>query len=36
LYVPIDARLHIFIQLSPTLTKLGHIRNSHERADDTL
>jgi len=28
LYVPIFARLHIFIQLSPTLTKLYHIKRN--------
>jgi len=29
LYVPIYTRLHIFIQLSPTLTKLCHIVCDH-------
>ena len=29
LYVPIYARLQIFIQLSPTLTKLCHIKCNH-------
>jgi len=29
LYVPIYARLHIFIQLSQTLTKLCHIKRDY-------
>jgi len=29
LYVPIYARLQIFIQLSPTLTKLCHIKRDY-------
>ena len=29
LYVPIYARLQIFIQLPPTLTKLCHIKRDH-------
>ena len=29
LYVPIYARLQIFIQLSPTLTKLCHIKHDY-------
>jgi len=29
LYVPIYARLQIFIQLAPTVTKLCHIKRDH-------
>jgi len=29
LYVPIYARLQIFIQLPPTVTKLCHIKHDH-------
>ena len=35
LHVPIYARLQIFIQLSPTVTKLGNIKYDHPACDST-